>query len=105
MSCLSFKSDGLLVVAANPVFVISSNDNEFKRGSEVKFEVFEQDAGTLRPLIGADQLYAMDGMTFLSRLNSLTPCKSTHPGLALLRDKATLRGVFSIIEDAIAVAQ
>jgi threonine/homoserine efflux transporter RhtA len=33
---------------------------------------------------------------FSAKLMSLEPCESTHSGLALLRDRPTLRGVLTI---------
>ena len=69
-----------------------------KEGAELVFEMFEVDAGCLRARLGEFRNYGLDRgqQLFSAKLTSLEPCESTHPGLALLRDRPTLRGVFTI---------
>ena len=101
MACLSVIKDGeRAVVVANPVFVTSPI--EFQSGSEMIFEVLEQDAAALKDLVGIGkwQNYVLDSIPFWAQLKFLYPCESIHPGLASLRHKATLRGIFSIIDEA-----
>jgi hypothetical protein len=94
MALSVIEDGGRAVGVANPIFVISESD------TEMTFEVFEQDAAALIPLIGKWQNYAHGSNPFWGQLKSLMPCESIHPGLALLREKATLRGVFSILKEA-----
>ena len=98
MSVLSIWEDGVFVIASSPIFIISKPD-EFHSGSEIIFEVFEEDATALKAQIGNPQYYALGSSPFWAKLKSLEPCESTHPGLASLRHKTTLRGVFSVIEE------
>jgi hypothetical protein len=94
MSALSiFKSDRTtIILAANPIFLTSPLRTA--SGAEVTFEVFQVNAHRLQALIGSKQLYSLDHQLFWAELKSLQPSESTHPGLARLRDKPTLRGVF-----------
>ena len=94
MSALSiFESDRqTIAVVTNPIFLTS--DLRMMRGAEVTFEVFETDANRLENFVGTTQLYYLDGRLFWAALKSLEPSQGTHPGLSLLRDKPTLRGVF-----------
>jgi hypothetical protein len=62
-------------------------------GTEFTFEVRDVDAGSLRRRLGTLEHYMLDSQTFWATLISLEPCRSTHIGLALLRDKPRLRGV------------
>ena len=100
MSALSIVRDGQKVVAtiANPIFLTSPIRVE--RGAQLTFEVFETDAAILKDLVGTKQLYYLDHELYWAELISLELGESTHPSLALLRDKATLRGVFSILGEA-----
>ena len=52
------KDDGIAVVVATPIFVISESD------TGVAFEMFEQDAASLRALIGKPQYYVLGGSPF-----------------------------------------
>jgi hypothetical protein len=100
MSALSIVKPGrkALSVIANPIFLTSLLRTE--SGAEVTLEVFEIDAGRLKELVGAKQLYHLDNKLFWAELRSLEPCQSTRSGLSLLRDKPTLRGVFSMHGEA-----
>jgi hypothetical protein len=100
MSALSIVRDDRKVVrlVANPIFLTSPL--MVARGAQLSFEMFEADAGGLKPLVGMKQLYFLDDQLFWAELISLEACVSTHPGLRMLREKATLRGVFSIFGDA-----
>jgi hypothetical protein len=85
-----------LVVAANPIFVLQDVD-DCEIGGELVFEVFEQDAGWLKTLMGSPQTYALNSQAFTGTLTSLEPCVSTRPGLNLLRDRPTLRGKIVVL--------
>jgi hypothetical protein len=88
MTSLSIIRSGLpAVVVANPIFPLSVDQ------TSVRFEVFEDDAAALHPLVGHAAFYVVDGVSVSARLKSLTRCTSTHPALSLMRDKPTLRGV------------
>ena len=100
MTCLSVLHDGgPVIVAANPIFPL--DPVTVRGGAEIRFEVFEVDAGKLKSLVGAHRCFYIDQKTgvFWARLNSLERCVSTHPGLALLRDKPTLRGVLIVVDE------
>ena len=94
MSALSIVKPGrkAIPLVANPIFLTSPLRTE--SGAEVTFEVFEVDAGYLRELVGTKQLYHLDTKPFWAELKSLQACQSTDPGLSLIRNKPTLRGVF-----------
>jgi|SRR6185437_3316550 len=62
------------------------------RSDMLEFEVLEANAGALKSCIGAKQFLAFNGATFWGELVTLVSCSSTAPGLALLRNEATLRG-------------
>ncbi len=100
MTALSIVRDGqrAVTVLASPIFPLTSL--RVQSGAELTFEVFEKDARGLKPLIGKKQLYVLHGEPFWAELKTLEPCESTHPGLALLRDRPTLCGVFFILGEA-----
>jgi hypothetical protein len=105
LTCLSIVENGLPALAvANPIFVISSIQ-ELRDGTELIFEVFEDDAAALRPLVGQARYYALNSSSSWGILKSLGPCDSTHPGLAHLRHKRTLRGVLATFEEAVSKQQ
>ena len=88
MTNLSIIENGLsAVVVANPIFPLSTDQ------ASITFEVFEDDAVALHPLVGRAAFYVVDGISVSARLKSLTRCTSTHPALSLMRDKPTLLGV------------
>jgi hypothetical protein len=92
MACLSVLVDGVFVVCSNPIFPISEVD-----GRKLIFEVFEDDAASLERRRGQIDEYCVDATEpFLGELVSLEMCQSTHPGLALLREKPTMRGETTI---------
>ena len=91
MACLSVLQDKIYAVCANPVFPISD------LGSTFAFEVFEEDAVSLKLRLGKPDEYYIDSVgTFFGVLQSLEPRPSTHPGLSMLRDKPTLHGVMQV---------
>ena len=92
MALSVIEHGGRAVVVANPIFVISESD------TQLTFEVLKQDAAALIPLIGKSHNYVYGSDPFWGKLKSLETCESTHPGLALLREKATLRGVFLLMK-------
>ncbi len=104
MACLFVyqAGDGLkgdFVVVANPVYVTSP----IEVSSEVKFEVFEEAEISLKNLVGKIRYFRLGVQAFWAELKTLDPCESTHPGLALLRDRKTLRGVLCVMEEALQV--
>lgn len=88
--------DGIIISCANPIFIIS--DGGRKKDAKLVFEVFDNSASGLRRRLGRSDNYGVDPNQplFSAKLTSLEPCESTHPGLALLRDRPTLRGVLTI---------
>jgi hypothetical protein len=101
MSCLSIieeRGKTVAVVLANPIFPLSQVD--FSNRGSFEFEVFEDDADGLRGRIGTFNFYTLDGeRPFWGRLKSMTKCQSTHPGLARLRHKPTLRCLVDVLPD------
>lgn len=89
-------------VVANPIFPLRRIT--VHEGSEIEFEVFEVDAGQLKPLVGMHRCFSIDQAwdPFWALFRSLEPCVSTHPGLALIRraNVPTLRGVLVVVEGA-----
>jgi hypothetical protein len=102
MGCLSvFISHGPAKIVANPIFLFSRPE-EYLPGGRLEFEVLEADADALKPLIGKQQYYVLDGtMPAWGQLEELQPCVSTHPGLEYRRAKPTLRGVLTIFGEAV----
>jgi hypothetical protein len=98
MAIISISQEGGKSIGIADVFITSKK--EFHSGSEITFEVLEEGAEALKALIGKRQHYVLDTMPFGGELKSLDPCSSTHPGLAYLQPKRTLRGVLSVIEGA-----
>ena len=91
MACLSVQKDKVYVICANPIFPTS------ELGSTLTFEVLEKDASSLKSRLGEPDEYYIDSVgTFFGILQSLEPRPSTHPGLGMLRDKATLHGVMQV---------
>ncbi|MGH8227054.1 MAG: hypothetical protein ACREU3_03970 [Steroidobacteraceae bacterium] len=100
MACLSIvREHGRTTVAANPIFLLDPMTSQL--GAEVAFEVFDADSAELKTLVGAHRCFYIDDSVgvFWAQLKSLEPCVSTHPGLALLRTRPTLHGVFVIVGD------
>jgi len=100
MVCLSIlRERGHTTVAANPIFPLDALNVRGEK--EIRFEVFDADANELKAIVGTHQCFYIDETSgvFWARLRSLEPCVSTHPGLALLRDKPTLRGVLVVVEE------
>jgi hypothetical protein len=91
MTSLSVLEGGIYVVCANPIFPITDLGNIWV------FEVLESDATDLKQRLGRMDEYCtgQDG-TFTGVLEQIEMCSSTHPGLRLLREKPTLRGVMTI---------
>ena len=77
MTCLSILTeDRPATVAANPIFILSQVDD--RRGAEIAFEVFEEDAGILKTLIGKKRLYYINPpeKIFWGELTELDACTS-----------------------------
>ena len=88
MTAISVVSEGQPAkVLANPVHITS------RRNDHIEFEVLEANAGGLRKVAGTTQLLAIEGVAIFGTLESLESCASTAKGLAMLRTKATLKGV------------
>ena len=95
MSALSIQlENSIFSICANPIFPLT--ELVVTPEAEFAFEVFEDDSDSLRRQLGQIEHYALDGSTFWAKLSTLEPCASTHPGLALLRHKPTLRGVMIV---------
>lgn len=94
MASLSIvRDDGPTTLLANPLFML--DPIVIVDGAEARFEVFDVDAGMLKSLVGKHQCFYMDSVgIFWAQIKSLELCTSTHPGLALLRNRPTLRGTF-----------
>jgi len=100
MTCLSIVTeDRPATVAANPIFILSQVDD--RRGAEIAFEVFEKDAGILKTIIAKKRLYYINlpVKMFWGELTELETCTSIHPALTLLRERETLRGIFTVFGD------
>ena len=95
MALSLFRGNGLpSVVIANPIFPTSPV--EFNNGVGITLEVLERNSAVLKTLIGKERRYVFGTESFWARLDCLDLCDSTHQGLALLRDKETLKGLLVI---------
>jgi hypothetical protein len=94
MACLSIFEGHVFTVCANPIFPLDEPD--WRDGTTLTFEVLEADADVLFEQVKMVRQYALDGQAFTGKLDSLEECISTHPGLGLLGNDRTLRGVFTI---------
>jgi hypothetical protein len=85
MACLSvFKEDAKIpVVCANPIYLDSSS--KIQSDAILGFDVLDVDASTLKRMIGALQIFALESQAFWGMLTSL------EPGAALF-GKPALRG-------------
>jgi hypothetical protein len=76
-----------------------------KNAGEFTFEILKRDAKALERFLGQQHLLSADGgQVFWGELISLTPCVSTVPGLALMRQRPALRGVLRVYPDATGAA-
>jgi len=101
MAALSIvRDDGPATLVTNGLFLLSEIDN-LTPGSKIAFEVLESDVFGLQDLVGETHYYAMGSqIAFWGRIEPLEPCESTHPGLACLRARPTLRGCITVLADA-----
>ena len=91
MACLSVFKDGRYVVCTNRLFPTSD------LGSTWTFEILEKDAASLKSRLGKVEEFHVDSAgTFSGVLRQLEVRPSTHPGLARLRDRATMYGVITV---------
>jgi hypothetical protein len=91
MACLSVLRDGIYVICANPIFPTS------ELATTLAFEILESDAAALKLRLDKMEEYYIDSIgTFVGILQRLETRPSTHPGLALLRDKPSLSGVMAV---------
>lgn len=90
---LSVLKEGVFVLCASPIFPLTDPST-----GVFTFEVFDEDASSLKSRLGKVETYGVDPEQppFVGQLKSLDVCKSTHPGLALLRDKRTLRAIIIV---------
>lgn len=95
MAALSIRVDGHFVICATPIFLTSEPSADL-----LTFEVFESDAARLKSVLGKAETYYLDDAVFFAELITLERCQSTHPGLALLRHKPTMRGVLRVHKSA-----
>jgi hypothetical protein len=100
MSALSAMDEsGIALGVANPIFPTSEFD--LRKGAKFTFEVFEVDAAWLKKLVGKTMTYAYEQRLFAAELTELELCTSTVPALLLLRNKPTMRGVMSILQEIV----
>jgi len=87
---------GMMIGCADPIYITSAID--YRTGAEITFEVLEADASSLEQRLGKRDEYGFDPShpPFFAVLTSLDSCQSTHPALALLRDRPTMRGVLRV---------
>ncbi len=99
MACLSWRRDDAtgFTAAANPIYLLSDPTAPMLGG--IDFEVLESDAELLMAHVGMVQVFSIDDRAgaFTAKLSPLVPVTSTHPGLALLRGRPTLRGRLEIV--------
>jgi hypothetical protein len=99
MTTISIVRDG--GQATNLASVFPVNELIPDRAGEFVFEILERDGKGLERYFGQKHLLSLDGgQVFWGELMSLTPCASTVPGLALMRDRPTLRGVLLVHPDS-----
>ena len=94
MARLSIRyKDGPFVVCATAVFVLSDPESE-----TLILEILEDGATDLRSRVGVIEEYVLDARKgpFFGRLMSIEPCESSHPDLAMFRDRPTLRAVLTV---------
>jgi hypothetical protein len=100
MSALSAMDEsGIALGVANPIFPTSEFD--LRKGAKFTFEVFEIDAAWLKKLVGKKLTYAYEQRAFIAELTELELRTSTAPALLLLRNKPTMRGVLSVLQEVV----
>ena len=99
MACLSWKPEHTkgFVVAANPIYPVS--ELSAQPGSSIEFEIPEIDAELLMAHVGMEHDFYINDETgtFTARLSPFERVTSSHPGLAYMRDRPTLRGRLDVI--------
>jgi hypothetical protein len=88
------------VSVANPIYLTSPF--EIRDGAKLTFELFQEDAEALEQLLGTRQYYVLESQPFWGTLERLEACPSIHPTLSQVANtlnKATVRGVLSVIEE------
>lgn len=92
MAGLSVLNGGVFVVCANPIFPILEGERDV-----LVFEVLQDDARFLKLHLGEVESYCLDdSQPFKGELISLEVRRSTHPRLAVLRQKTAMRAVLKI---------
>jgi len=96
MAFLSIERDGMMVGCASPIFLTS--EANYSSGAKITFEVLESDAGFLKKLVGKVETFGFDTSRppFRAELTSLDSCTSTVIALSMMRDRPTMRGVFTV---------
>ncbi|MGH7173894.1 MAG: hypothetical protein ACRELG_26755 [Gemmataceae bacterium] len=106
MACLSWRREGskAFTVAANPIYPLTAISAPLP--DRIEFEILESDAALLAAHIGTPQTFYIDGESgvFFARVSQLVPEISTHPDLALSRDKPTLRACLEIFNGSPSVS-
>jgi len=99
VACLSWKPEHTkgFVAAANPIYPIS--ELRVKPGGWIEFEIPQVDAELLMAHVGTEHDFYINDETgaFTARLSPFEQVTSSHPGLAHMRDRPTLRGRLEII--------
>lgn len=90
---------GIVLGVANPIFPTSEFD--LLKGAKFTFEVFEVDAAWLKTLVGKTVTFAYEQRLFAAELTELELRTSTAPALLLLRNKPTMRGVLSVLQEVV----
>ena len=103
MACLSvYNPDGAgpAVVCANPIHLLGSQ--ELRRDAELPFEVLEQDASSLKKMIGEHRLFVLHSQAFWGTLQRLEPSPTPILGKPAL---SGLLHVYAPLEDGESTAQ
>jgi hypothetical protein len=95
VGCLSVIENNRPPIKIAPSIFVISKPVSFENGSMLIFEVLETGAESLKSRVGMTLHYVFERQAVWGRLESLEACDSSHPGLALMRDRATLRGVIT----------
>lgn len=106
MAALSLlPKNGPSHIVASPIFWL--NPPKLRQGEKLLFEVLEKDAASLEGLLNKLEQFSIGSheYSFTGKLTCLVPCESSHEGLALLRDKATLRGELTIVSVGVPTVQ
>jgi hypothetical protein len=62
------------------------------------FEVLAADSTSLQLRVDQELHYMLDSRCCLGKVTSIEPCRSTHPGLAVLRDRPAMKATLQILK-------